>query len=449
MKKRISFVVAVSVLAFLMPVFAKAQLLNATQKAELEKELAQVEADEKQATLDLNSAQAQSASLKRDINVLDAKIKAAQLNIKAKTLLIQTLGDDISVKQGHISYLEDNISKGKDTLAQILRKTNEIDGYSFPEIILSDTSISSFFTDIDTFQSVEDGLKNTFEMLRTDEASTTAEKDALTIRQNAEIDARYAIQQDQANIKTNQTQKQQLLVVSKGNEKSYASLVAEKAIQAAKIRAALFALAGGSKPIPFGDALQFAQAASAKTGVDPAFLLAILTQESNLGKNVGTCYLSNSNNGSGVNANTGAVVAKVMSPTRDIPPYLTITKALGMDPYQTVVSCPQSVGWGGAMGPSQFIASTWTLLQDRVSQMLGMQGGMPNPWNAKDAIMAEALFMSDLGASGGSYTAKLTAACKYFGGGTRCTSVTRPYGNSVMALADSIQRNQIDVLTGI
>lgn len=444
-----SIALVVAVLGFFgVPAVIHAQTLTSAERAQLQAELAQVEAEEAQAETQLNQAQAQSQSLSSDIAVLDAKINAAQLSIKAETLIIQSLGSDIVVKQNHISDLESQISEGRQTLADLLRKTNEIDSYSLPEVILSEASITDFFQDVDTFQAVQEGLQSTFDELQTDEASTSAEEDALTARQNAEEDARYTIQQQQQAIKTDEAQQKQLLAVSKGNEQSFSSLIADQEAKAAQIRAQLFALAGGSSPIPFGTALQYAQEASAKTGVDPAFLLAILTQESNLGKNVGTCYISKADDGSGVNAKTGAVISNVMQPTRDIPPFLTITQALGLDPYQTLVSCPQSVGWGGAMGPSQFIASTWTLIESEVEALLGITT-VPDPWSARDALMAEALFMSNLGASSGSYTSELTAACRYFGGGTRCTSVTRPYGNSVMALANSIQVNQINPLQGL
>jgi large subunit ribosomal protein L31 len=45
-------------------------------------------------------------------------------------------------------------------------------------------------------------------------------------------------------------------------------------------------------------------------------VLAILTQESNLGQNVGQCYLRDNSTGAGVGKNTGTVFQKVMSPTR-------------------------------------------------------------------------------------------------------------------------------------
>lgn len=435
-------------LLLVIPVLAHAQSLNADQRAALQQELAQVEAEQKQAEADLTSAKAESSSLSQAIKVLDAKIKSAQLEIKAKNLLIQTLGDDIASKQGHIEDLQTHIEKGRETLSQLMRKTNELDDHNMAELMLSQSSISTFFNDVDTFQAVQAGLKTTFEELRADQNQTQQEKDALDERRNAELDARHAIEVAQANIQSDQKSKQQLLSISKNNEKAYTTLVAQKQDRAAQIRAALFALAGGSSPIPFGDALQYAQAASAKTGVDPAFLLAILTQESNLGKNVGNCYISNIQTGAGINVKTNAAVAKVMHPTRDIPSFITLTRALNRDPMQTVVSCPQAVGWGGAMGPAQFIASTWDLITSRVQSLLGISA-TPDPWNPKHAIMAEASFMADLGAASNSYSAKMTAACRYFGGGTKCTTVTRPYGTSVMALADSIQRNQINVLQGL
>jgi membrane-bound lytic murein transglycosylase B len=135
-----------------------------------------------------------------------------------------------------------------------------------------------------------------------------------------------------------------------------------------------------------------------------------------------------------------------MKPSRDVPPFLAITKALGKDPYQTIVSCQlDGLGWGGAMGPAQFIASTWALLQNRVATALGISG-TPDPWDPKDAIMAEAIFMSDLGASGGGYTAERNAACKYYSGSScGIVSGATSYGNSVLSLATTIQ-GKIDLL---
>lgn len=439
--------VFISGLVFLTPTITHAQTIQCDtpeQKVACQAALDQVNADLAQAQKDLATAKAKSSSLSNDIATLDAKIKAEQLDIKAKNLLIQTLGNDITTKQSHINDLEANIVKGKDSIAQILRKTNEIDDYSLPEIILSETSLSKFFTDVDTFQAVQDGLKSTFEQLRSDEASTSAEKDALTVRQNATLDAKHAIVVEQANVQSDKTDQTKLLNVSKGNEASYSAVAAQKALLAAQIKAALFPLAG-SKAIPFGDALAYANQVYNKLGVPPAFLLAILKQETNIGANVGTCYMTNTSDGSGINTRTNAAIQNVMKPTRDVQPFIAITQSLGYDYKTTVVSCPQSIGYGGGMGPAQFIASTWVLLKNRLATVLGVS--TPNPWQPLDAFMAAGIYLSDLGANS-SYSAQKNAACKYYSGSAcKASNGSSNYGASVMALADSLEQN-INILQG-
>lgn len=417
----------------------------AARQARLQAQLAQVEKEQAETEKILAAAQQQSSSLKRDILILDTKIKAAQLNIQAKNLIIQGLGKDISQKEATIETLVQRIDKGRASLADILRKTNEVGAITMPEVLLSEQNLTSVFADLDTFQSVQESMKSTFEEIRSAKTQTETEKNTLDKRRNAELDAKQVIVVEQKNIASNQAEKQKLLNVSKGNEKTYTAVLAEKQKQASQIRAALFALAGGGQSIPFGTALGYANEIKGKTGIDPAFLLAILTQESNLGSNVGKCYLTNTTTGEGLNPATGKTYPNVMKPTRDVPPFLTITKSLGLDPMNTFVSCPiaGAGGWGGAMGPAQFIASTWVLLDDRVASTLNISN--PNPWAPRDAFTASALYLSDLGAYGTSYSSEIKAACKYYGsGGTTCA-----YGKSVMNLADSIQRTMIDPLQGV
>ena len=120
-----------------------------------------------------------------------------------------------------------------------------------------------------------------------------------------------------------------------------------------------------------------------KTRVRPAFLLAIITQETNLGANVGTC-----NRTTDPESKNWKIVMKT---ERDIEPFKRIMSALGRNPEGTPLSCPFGGGYGGAMGPSQFIPSTWELYKDKIANALGISG-MPNPWEPRHAFMASAVF---------------------------------------------------------
>jgi membrane-bound lytic murein transglycosylase B len=442
-------IISLALLIALPQSFVSAQTLTSDERAQLEAQLAQVQAEQAQAQTALAAAQSKSSSLQNDINLLAAKIKAEQLDIQAKNLLIQTLGYGISDQQDEITSLDAQIAQNQQYIAHILNQLQQTDNISLLEVALSSETLSQFWDNAVKLESLQQNIGDLSTQLTIDEASSTAAKNLLVTQQDSTSDALYATQQEQKTVQADQAQQKQLLSISKTNESAYAALVAEKKKEADAINAKLFALAGGSNPIPFSEAYAYALSAQKSTGVDPAFLLAIMTQESNLGTNQGTCYLTNTSTGAGVSVKSGRTFSNVMSPTRDVPPFLTITADLDVDPLHTVVSCPQSVGWGGAMGPAQFIASTWMLFTARVASALGFSD-MANPWNPQHAFMASALYLSDLGANTTGYTAESNAACRYYSGSPCSKSaLVASYGTSVMALASTIQTTEIDQITGI
>lgn len=447
-------VLSIFFVSFFAPL-TSAQNLTPAQKAQLEEELAQVEAEQKQAEKDLASAQGQSASLQKDISVLSAKIKVAQLNIKAKNLLIEGLGKDIKTKETQIVKLEDRISRGKATLAVIMRKTNEVGSYTLPEVLLSPNTLTGFFEDIDSFASVQEGLRETFDQIRSDKTETEVEKTGLEKRRSAESDARYIIQQEEKSIKANEAEKQRLLSVSKGNEAGYQADLAKKRARAAEIRAALFPLRG-SEPIPFGTALQYANNASIKTGVRAAYILAIIQQESALGANVGTCNRI----GDGPEKHWTKIMPGPADKTAgrsrrdDQSVFKRIAGDLGVNVEGLPLSCPYGNGWGGAMGPAQFIPTTWQLFEDRIKT--AVNGANPDPWNPAHAFMASGIYLADLGASAKTYTAERNAACRYYSGSScpvsKASYTAREreilsYGNSVVARIETLQ-GMINQLSG-
>lgn len=412
-----------------------------------------------QAQKELNTLNAQSsqiktqkASLERDISLLNVQIAAAQAQIKVKNLTITKLTSDIGSKQNTITDLEGKLDRSSQSLADLLRQTNQNDSTSLPTILLENDSLSDFFVEVDSFQTIKSALRTSMEDVKNYKSQTEADKADLEDKKNQETNAREDILAQQRVIERAKSDKNQILTVTKGQEAAYNKLIAAKEQKIAQISTALFALRD-TNGIQFGTALQYATVASQKTGVRPAFILAILTQETDLGKNLGACYLRDYDTGDGVGVNTGTAKPRTMSPTRDVQPFLEITRALGLNPQSQRVSCwiPAYVsgkpsGWGGAMGPAQFIPSTWQLFDDRIEKDLGV--ALANPWDPQHAILASALYLSDLGAGLQTYTAEKNAACKYYSGKACSAGTGASYGASVMAKAANIQECMIDPILG-
>lgn len=397
----------------------------------------------------IKDTQAKKNTLTGDVTLLNAQIKAAQAQINAKNITIKQLSAQIATKSVVIGQLSERIVRGQNSLASILRQTQMIDDYSVVSVALGSQDVSGFFSDLDAFASIKAKMQSLFTDIQQTKAQTETEKAALAAKQNQTADAKYVVETTQKQITSDKTEKQQLLNITANQEVEYKKVLADRQAKAAAIRAALFPLRDASA-ISFGVALQYAQQAEKVTGVDPALALAILTQESNLGANVGQCYLTNDATGAGVGKNTGTPFAKVMSPTRDVPPFLSLGLELGFDPHHQVVSCPiaSAGGWGGAMGPAQFIPSTWAMYADRVAR--GSGESIANPWDPKDAIMAMSFLLADNGASAGGYTAEYTAAARYYAGWNgAATGAGNTYAMQVMNTVKNTIQPNIDFLSNI
>ncbi|MFP4539835.1 MAG: hypothetical protein ACLFNN_02780 [Candidatus Paceibacterota bacterium] len=453
-KYSLHFVVSVAVIlvGLYIAVFLQTEELSAQYEdmteEELQAELEKVEDQRKEAAKKEHQHKTEASSIERDIAVLESQIQQAQLNIQAKTITIQQLGEDIYERNQTIEDLEGDIDEMRNRLAHLLRERNEIDSYSFVEVLLSNKNVSEFFVDYNDFHAINDYLHQTLDEIRYARRLTAEEREELDQRRAKEIDARKVIEEERASIKQKEAEKQRLLNISRSQAAEYQQIVQEREQDAARIRSALFALRD-TDDIPFGDALTYARRAQEVTGIRPAYLLAVFQQESGLregifGVNVGTCNRPGDEQGwkdimPGPNDNSWR---------DDQTAYLELMKKLGRDPDTQPLSCPWGGGWGGAMGPAQFIPTTWSRMESKVADAVGVS--VADPWDPEHAFMASAMYLADLGAAGGGYTTERNAACRYYSG-RACDSGNPPnsfYGDGVMQNAEKLQKD-IDILDSV
>ncbi|MFH1036454.1 MAG: lytic murein transglycosylase [Patescibacteria group bacterium] len=431
------------ILALIAPVFCIfAETDPAEERKALEAELKQLEEQIAKYDQDLTKTQQEKDTLNNQITTLKQKINKLNLQIQQSNVMIKDIGIQISDTENSIENTSLKIEDSKSKLADIIQTIYEEDQKSVIEILLSGKTLSNFFDNLVALETLNLKKQELLQEIKGLKSDLEGQKDSLD-NEKTDLERMVAIQtlQKQENEANRKNQEYYL----KLTEAQYQQSLKEKQEvekMAAGIRARIFELIGVSKAPTFGEAYELAKDIEKLTGVRPAFLLAILTQESNLGKNVGQCYLKDTKTGSGVTSK-GKEIANVMKPTRDVSPFLTITQELGRDPYDTPVSCPMSFGYGGAMGPAQFIPSTWMLYRDRIKTITGKPG---DPWNMKDAFLAAALYLSDCGAKSQTWNSEWRSAMIYFSGSTN--TKYRFYGDSVMAIVARYESDIAELESG-
>jgi peptidoglycan hydrolase CwlO-like protein len=396
---------------------------------------------------EINQTGSEKKTLQNQVSSLNKKIKDLENQISQSNVAIKVFTGQIEDTEQSIEETIASIAEQEQKIVEILRAAKEEDNKSFFEIFVTSENISDFFDNmlyLETLGSknkdVLDNYYNLHQGLRDKKVKLEDQTDQLK---------NLVIIQGEKKAETAETKKEREYYLGI-TEKEYQEKIAEKKDldkKAAQISARLFELVGEEGGgIEFGEAAKLAKYAEGATGVKAALILAIIHQESyrngKFGGNVGQCYVTDFDTGAGTNLQ-GAYKARVMSPTRDVPVFLEIVKALGKDPKKTPVSCwipmyssGKPYGWGGAMGPAQFIASTWKLCRSEVNSILGRAG---NPWVLKDAFLAAGVLLKKNGGISDPYT----AACRYYAG--QCNVAGKGYANSVTARMKSYQRD-LDVL---
>ena len=433
-----------------------AQSLGITDEREaLEAELEELERQIAEHEQTISSYKNQGVTLKSEIDALNAKVNKINLQIRAINLSLDKLDTQISNTAESIEVTEQDIELRKKTLSIALQALYESDQKALIEIFLEHSTLSGFFDSLNGLLAVQESLRFSLEELSVLYTDLLDKKELLSL-ERSDAAALKAYQDGQRrNVQNIKTEKDGLLAITKGKESEYQKLLVETKKSAAQIRNRLFELIGGGA-LNFESAYNLAKMAEGATGVRAALILAVLDRESALGRNVGQCdYLG------------------AMHPTRDVPVFLAIVNELRLngDLERGIlkVSCPISSdgAYGGAMGPAQFIPSTWAIYggyagtsgawryeatRDSIGRITGSNPS--SPWRNPDAFVATGLYLSDAYNSSGCrdyaeqykhLVPKQTlqercAAAKYYAG-SRWFTYRFAYGDPVVERANKFEKD--------
>lgn len=414
------------------------------ERETLEKELEELEKQIAQYEGNISATQLEKKSFQNQIYILQNKIKKLDLQIYQSDTMIKDVGLQIKDTEGSIEKTSSKIEELKESLVEVLRLIYEKDQKSAIEILLSSQRLSDFFEEVAALESLSDRNRELLENIRNLKSSLQNQKISLG-DEKSEIEELLKIQLLQKKeSQSTKTEQEWLLESTKGQESEYQRLLSESKKRAQEIRARIFELIGVPKAPTFGEALELALYVEKITGVRPALLLAVLTQESRIGQNVGQCYLPED---PAENLKRRVMAAGPPASKRDdVFYFLKITQELGRDPYSTPISCPMQYGWGGAMGPAQFIPTTWAdphssptkvSYKERVEELT--KNAPADPWQINDAFLAAALYLGDYGAKSRTANSEWRAAMIYFSGSTN--TEYRFYGDSVLRIAEQYEQD--------
>jgi membrane-bound lytic murein transglycosylase B len=404
------------------------------QRSELEAQLADLETQIAEHQKTIESYQKQGKTLSGEITALNAKINKLNLQIKAVNLNLAQLNTDINNTQRQINQTENRIEASKDAIAQTIRRLYEADRESLFAIMMANSKLSDFFGNIENITLVQASLQNTLAEIVKLRGELLDQKQELALQKEDTENLRAVQESQKKSVQTTQAQKSTLLKTTKGKESEYKKILAKTQETAAQIRSRIFELLGGGE-LTFEKAYDYAKLASGATGVRAAMILAILNQESLLGKNTGRCTYDQIMKGG----------TTAMSP-KETPIFLDLLSSLGIDPTSLVakISCPNQDGtYGGAMGPAQFIPSTWRTYAASISAITGNTPA--NPWNNSDAFAGTALYLKNNGAAAQTAAAEKKAAAIYYCGSRWQRSACTYYANRAYEAAQGFQ-DDIDVL---
>ncbi len=259
-------------------------------------------------------------------------------------MLIYKLDKNINTESDKISDLQEKLQTYVSTFKILMRKSNENENYDITDLLINNSTITEFFSKTLQHYQIQEEIQALIIEIELVKKRINLSIDDLDTQKSNQETIRIQKRLEKQEIDEIKGIKKEVLVKQLDQENQITTSIEGKKKQIRKIRNSIFELLGISGEITFEKAVEYAVYAEELTGVDAAFLLGLFKQETNIGKNVGTASYKVS-----------------MKSSRDTPIFFAITDELGIDKDSIKVSARQTGGWGGAMGPAQFIPSTWAV----------------------------------------------------------------------------------------
>jgi peptidoglycan hydrolase CwlO-like protein len=406
---------------------------QATNNAEADEQLNKL----KEIQQELSSKEGELGSLDSKINELSGKhttatnqaelaadqlariskqLQTSELQLEQTLLSISITQSDITKTAEDIGQVHKEIAAHRELLRKTMRSLYQHNSASLMNIVFNTENLSTILNEQHQYQVLQDKVLGLVNDLHQKQNELTTRKYDLLEHKDKQAQLKKLQINQQGDLSNQRSTKKDFLTLKQQEKANFENKIAEAKQARTEIKQQIFKLKSVDLEISINDAFSAARFASSLTGVRPALLLAVLKVETNVGEWIGS----------------GKFPYDMHPGSRDA--FIRLTEKLGLDPYNTPISKrPASYkGWGGAMGPGQFMPATWEGIEGRVGAL--MKKPQPNPYELVDAIVGTSIMLADRGAT--NRQKEFEAVNRYLAGpnwlyhtwyGTRVLAVAKEY----------------------
>lgn len=358
------------------------------------------------------------ASVQSDIEILKDKIAQSELEIRGLKLAIEQSGYKLKQTEARIGDVAEKLDATRGRLGASLRFLHVREEAPVLLRFVETERLSEMFLALSEIEQLHSGLKEVLGGLKETKGELEQIREEIVEEKQAQERLRRIEESQKETVAKRKSQQTKILAQIEKEKNKLISTIANKKQDLDKIKEQITYLAQAG--VSAEEAVRFGELAAIRAGVRTAFLIAVLEVESRLGQNVGKGNW------------------KKDMHSRDHEAFKSITTKLGRDPDTTPVSRAPSYGWGGAMGPAQFLPNTWLAYEAEVARLTGHNP--PDPWNIEDAFTAAALKLARGGASNKTREGEVRASKAYISGSGNCTkSICNRYSNLIQEKAEEIE----------
>lgn len=328
-----------------------------------------------------DTTKAEADIINHQLSLLTSRLKEAQLELQQTQLNLRIVRQESVATGTNITTLQQDMEASKEELREILRLMYQHEHLSLMHVFFTRGSLSDLLAARAAYKQLQDQNIDLVNTLR-ERAEKLKQKQTELAEQQQDLgQLQELLASQQQNLNSQQVAQQQFLQAKRAQQLQYDQRLAEAKQAREEIARDVFTLKNAGVTLKLTEAKDMARYASKLTGVRAALLLGVLKVETNLGTNLGS----------------GTYPDDMLPASREA--FLRVTAKLGLDPKVAPISArPRSYqGWGGAMGPGQFMPDTWERIEQRVGEL--MHKNLPNPYELTDAFVATALFLADRGAT--------------------------------------------------